>query len=136
MPGAVFAPGIPETFPARLRRVLTSGRVVVLWPTGPCLAGLWPPGPEWIWPRGPQGSNGLRPGGTGLTRPDERAGCGLVAHRATSSGPVAPRARMDMASGATGLERLWPRGPQGLNGLRPWGPGRASGATGGPLALA
>src|SRR5258708_31127241 len=37
-------------------------------------------------------------------------GCGLVAHRAISSGPVAPRARTVMSQGATGPERRWPTG--------------------------
>jgi hypothetical protein len=61
--------------------------------------------------------------GVGLVAGSVRraAGCGLVAHRAISSGPVAPRARKEMGQGATGPKRLRPRGPQGPNRDGPGG---------------
>ena len=60
-------------------------RFAALWPTGPSLPGLWPPGPERIWARGPQGPNGCEPGGH--------------------------RARTGVGRGATGAERVWAGGP-------------------------
>src|SRR5579859_7160744 len=101
--------------------------VVAPWLTGLYLAGLWPPGPERIWPREPRGPKGMGQGH------QTRRGTAQGATRPKGHSPGGHDAPRGTAQGATRPEGTQPRGPPDLNGRGrgAWAlTGTANGATG------